>query len=354
MGRDHERGVRAPDRTDLPLRGDARTSDGGRHLRVLRRADRPRGRPAARRLGRPRHHRRDPGVSRATASRSRSRSQRPGRHQHRTGGGRTGRVGPPPGVHGDGRRGERRGPDGADRRAGDGPDHGRDVSTDRLVLRRRVARRGRGQGEDGAGACVPGRRPEATAGDALANARHPARRPRARDGDPHARDRRRARGSRPDRVADRRGRSGQEPVDRRDTAGMGEASTRRRPAQHLGRPADLGDLAVRFLRHDTALRAVSPDAGPDRRDRRHRPAARRPGEVGTDHRLLRGVGGTSHARLARTVRCAGARRRAARGGGVQGRDHGAGPGIDPPLRAPNRGSWCSRTSTGATRRRWTC
>ena len=216
------------------------------------------------------------------------------------------------------------------------------------------ARRGRGQGEDGAGARVPGRRPEATAGDALTNARHPARRPRARDGDPHARDRRRARGSRPDRVADRRGRSGQEPVDRGDTAGMGEASTRRRPAQHLGRPADLGDVAVRFLRHDTALRAVSPDAGPDRRDRRHRPAGRRAGEVGTDHRLLRGVGGTSHARLARTVRCAGTRRRAARGGGVQGRDHGTGPGIDPPLRAPHLGSWCSRTSIGATRRRWTC
>ena len=102
------------------------------------------------------------------------------------------------------------------------------------------------------------------------------------------------------------------------------------PPQHLGRPADLGDVAVRFLRHDTALRAVSPDAGPDRRDRRHRPAGRRSGEVGTDHRLLRGVGGTSHARLARTVRCAGTRRRAARGGGVQGRDHGTGPGIDPP------------------------
>ena len=77
-----------------------------------------------------------------------------------------------------------------------------------------------------------------------------------------ARDRRRARGSRPHRVADRRRGSGQEPVDRRDTAGMGEASTRRRPAQHLGRPADLGEVAVRFLRHDTALRAVSPDAGP--------------------------------------------------------------------------------------------
>ena len=50
---------------------------------------------------------------------------RPRRHQHRPGHGRAGRLGPPARVHGDGRRRERRGADGADRRARHGAGHRR-------------------------------------------------------------------------------------------------------------------------------------------------------------------------------------------------------------------------------------
>ena len=55
LGRDHERRVRTAHRAGLPLRGNPRPPDGRRDLRVLRRADRPRGRPPARGLGRSRH-----------------------------------------------------------------------------------------------------------------------------------------------------------------------------------------------------------------------------------------------------------------------------------------------------------
>ncbi len=85
-------------------------------------------------------------------------------------------------VHGDGRRGERRRPDGADGRARNGPDHRGHVPARRGPVRGRGPRAHRGEGQARALVCVP--RPRAArgavAGARGTDARDPARRPRAR------------------------------------------------------------------------------------------------------------------------------------------------------------------------------
>ncbi len=332
VGRDHERGLRAPHRAGLPVRGNARPADGRRDLRVLRRADRPRGRPAARGRRRPGDRRGDPGLPGAGEGRARPGPERPRGHQHGSRRRRPGRVGPPARVHGDGRRGERRGPDGADGRARDRPDHGRDAPAGRPAVRRRVPRRDRGQGQGRAGRGVPRRGEEGPSGaDArTSRRRRAARRARARARGALARRRRDGGGARSDGLAGRRGGSGQEPADRGDPESLGPAPARGRPRRRR-HPPHLGGLAVRLLRHDPPLRAVPPDGRGDRRHRGHGSPGGRPGAPGPHDRGA-GVARAAHARVALAVRRARAGRGGARGRGVPTRDHGARPARDPLLR----------------------
>ncbi len=359
LGRDHERRVRAADRAGLPVRGHARAPDGRRDLRVLRRADRARGRPAARGL-RPgsTSSRGSRAYQEQVAGRARPGSRRPRRHQHGPGRGRAGRLGPPPRVHGDGRRRERRGPHGADGRARHGADHRRDAPAGRArsSTSRRAARievKGKAEPVAGATASSAARRAATDAGvRACATRRWSGA--SASSSDPAAPSRRRSEAG-ADRLARRRGRSGQEPADRGDASRLGSAAPERPPRERRRHPPDLGDLAVRLLRHDAAVRAVPADGGGDRRDRGHRSA--------------RKSSATSSPRRSSPARRSGSNRTCACGGRCSacpspGRSRSRGrrsataimelvPSSTRAFGPTSRGCWCSRTSTGATRRRWT-
>ena len=121
-------------------------------------------------------------------------------------------------------------------------------------------------------------------------------------------------------------------------------------------PPDVGDLAVRLLRRDAPVLAVPADGRADRRDRGHRSAGRRPR---ASSRATIEHGGEDwldpHMRVWRSLfGVTEPGEEPLEGEAFRAGDHGAGPVVDPARSEPtSRGSWSSRTSTGATRRRWT-
>src|SRR6266545_1210368 len=257
MDRGHERGVREPHRPRLSLRGHAGPADGRCHLRVLRSSDRPRGRPAAGGGRRPGDRRGDPRIPRDDEGPSRSGPGCPGRDQHRPRRRGRSRLGPSTRVHGDGRRGQRRGPHGADGRARHRADHRPDAAPRRPLFRSRVAWRRRSEGQGRTGLGVP-RRGQERRGEAEG--------PRAHGG---------ARRTRQGGIPDRGGWSGQEPVDRRGPGTLGSASAPD-PGRLAVPQSHVAALAVRLVRGRQTVRTVSTQRGEDRGRERHGRSGRRP------------------------------------------------------------------------------
>ena len=186
--------------------------------------------------------------------------QRARRHQHRSSrrGGR--RLGAQAGVLGDGGRGERRRSDGADGRARHRADHRGHLPAGRRSVRGRAARRRGAQREASPGGVLPGAR---SPGRAVDRSRRPAtRRPSRRtpggDGGDPCRAGGSSRRSRIGPVAHRRPRDRQEPADRGGQCDLG--------GDGAGRRSPMGLLAMRAVRHDAAVRAISAtDPGTRRR-----------------------------------------------------------------------------------------
>ena len=185
-------------------------------------------------------------------------------------------LGAQAGVHGDGRRGERRRAHGADGRARHRADHRGHVPARRRPVRGRAARRRGAQGEAQAGARPTGcsaastrRGPFARPGGSTR--RSSDARPRWRSSAPRSRVRSTVAGR--SCCSSRRPRARQEPADRGGQRDLGGAGAGRRPP--------MGLLAVRPVRHDAAVRAV-PAADPRAR-RRQGDGSRRDG-TGEDRR----------------------------------------------------------------------
>ena len=287
--------------------------------------------------------------------RRRPRSERSRRHQHGAGRRRRGRLGSPGRVHGHGRRGQRRRPHGADGRAGHGADHGRHRSSPGRGLRPRTPEGHRGQRQGGADrrASRAGAEAALRIGGRIGCARDAARGTRRRDGDAAASGRRGARGSRGDGRADRRARSGEEPSDRGDARLLVDPPTadrarRRETSAGSGRSGSASRSTRRGPTRSTGGCSRRSPASPTRTRRT---------SCGTSSRRRSNRGLPSGS--SRTCAC-GVRSSACPS---PGRIPSKARPSDPPswiwsrgrpaTSVPTRACWSSRTSIGATRRRWT-